>query len=42
MPSPLPGMDPYLEHPRSWPNFHHRLISAIAMLIDRSLNHLFG
>ncbi|MDB9527269.1 DUF4058 family protein [Oscillatoria sp. CS-180] len=31
MPSPLPGMDPYLEHPRSWPNFHHRLISAIAI-----------
>jgi len=31
MPSPLPGMDPYLEHPRSWPNFHHRLITAIAL-----------
>ncbi|WP_264308845.1 DUF4058 family protein [Nodosilinea nodulosa] len=30
MPSPLPGMDPYLEHPQSWPNFHHRLITAIA------------
>lgn len=31
MPSPLPGMDPYLEHPQSWPNFHHRLIAAIAI-----------
>ncbi|MGF1516041.1 MAG: DUF4058 family protein [Elainellaceae cyanobacterium] len=31
MPSPLPGMDPYLEHPQSWPNFHHRLITAIAV-----------
>lgn len=31
MPSPLPGMDPYLEHPRSWPNFHHRLITALAI-----------
>ncbi|MGF1493307.1 MAG: DUF4058 family protein [Microcoleaceae cyanobacterium] len=31
MPSPLPGMDPYLEHPGSWPNFHHRLITAIAI-----------
>jgi hypothetical protein len=31
MPSPLPGMDPYLEHPQSWPNFHHRLITAIAI-----------
>lgn len=31
MPSPFPGMDPYLEHPQSWPNFHHRLITAIAI-----------
>ncbi|MDV3351891.1 DUF4058 family protein [Leptothoe sp. LEGE 181152] len=31
MPSPLPGMDPSLEHPWSWPNFHHRLITAISI-----------
>ncbi|HIK46582.1 MAG TPA: DUF4058 family protein [Leptolyngbyaceae cyanobacterium M65_K2018_010] len=31
MPSPFPGMDPYLEHPQSWPNFHHRLITALAI-----------
>ncbi len=37
MPSPLPGMDPYLEHPRSWPNFHHRLISAIAISLGPQL-----
>jgi Protein of unknown function (DUF4058) len=30
MPSPLPGMDPYLEHPSAWANIHHRLITAIA------------
>jgi Protein of unknown function (DUF4058) len=30
MPSPFPGMDPYLEHPSAWPNIHHRLITAIA------------
>jgi hypothetical protein len=30
MPSPFPGMDPYLEHPSTWPNVHHRLITAIA------------
>lgn len=31
MPSPFPGMDPYLEHPTSaWSNVHHRLITAIA------------
>ncbi len=37
MPSPLPGMDPYLEHPRSWPNFHHRLITAIAIHLGPQL-----
>lgn len=30
MPSPFPGMDPYLDHPSAWPNVHHRLITAIA------------
>ena len=33
MPSPFPGMDPYLEHPSSWPNLHHRLITAIAIFL---------
>jgi hypothetical protein len=37
MPSPFPGMDPYLEHPRSWPNFHHRLITAIAIHLGPQL-----
>jgi len=37
MPSPFPGMDPYLEHPRSWPNFHHRLITAIAIALGPQL-----
>jgi hypothetical protein len=37
MPSPLPGMDPYLEHPRSWPNFHHRLMTAIAISLEPQL-----
>jgi Protein of unknown function (DUF4058) len=27
MPSPFPGMDPFLEHPGHWPDFHHELIS---------------
>jgi hypothetical protein len=30
MPSPFPGMDPFLEHPELWPDVHHRLITAIA------------
>ncbi|AFY32246.1 DUF4058 family protein [Calothrix sp. PCC 7507] len=30
MPSPFPGMNPYLEHPELWPEVHSRLIVAIA------------
>ncbi len=30
MPSPFPGMDPYLELPALWPEFHNRLIVAIS------------
>ncbi len=29
MPSPFPGMDPYLEHPALWPDVHHGLIEAL-------------
>jgi hypothetical protein len=29
MPSPFPGMDPYLEERQLWPDVHHRLITAI-------------
>ena len=29
MPTPFPGMDPYLEHPRLWPDVHNALIAAI-------------
>lgn len=29
MPSPFPGMDPYLEEPGLWPDVHHELISGI-------------
>src|SRR5436309_10426306 len=29
MPSPFPGMDPYLETPELWPDVHHELISQI-------------
>ncbi len=30
MSSPFPGMNPYLEHPNFWPEFHHLLISILA------------
>ncbi|HIK46786.1 MAG TPA: DUF4058 family protein, partial [Leptolyngbyaceae cyanobacterium M65_K2018_010] len=30
MPSPFPGMNPYLEHPDRWSTVHNRLIVALA------------
>jgi Protein of unknown function (DUF4058) len=36
MPSPFPGMDPFLEDPGLWPDVHHEIISeARAQLGDR-------
>lgn len=29
MPSPFPGMNPYLEHPAVWPDFHNAFIYAL-------------
>ena len=37
MPSPFPGMDPYLERPSIWPGFHALLISATAMSLGPRL-----
>lgn len=37
MPSPFPGVDPYLENPEFWPEVHHRLITAIAIAIGPAL-----
>jgi hypothetical protein len=37
MPSPFPGMDPYLEHPDLWPGLHNRLIVRIADLLSPQL-----
>lgn len=50
MPSPFPGMNPYLEHRFVWPEFHDRLIVAIADALNpqvvpryvvRGQQHLF-
>ncbi|MEC4816851.1 MAG: DUF4058 family protein [Scytonema sp. PMC 1069.18] len=38
MPSPFPGMDPYLEQPIFWSSFHSRLIVAIADFIEPQLS----
>src|SRR5437879_3427090 len=37
MPSPFPGMDPYLESPVIWPDFHHGMISGIQAAVNPHL-----
>ena len=38
MPSPFPGMDPYLEQSAFWSSFHSRLIVALADAIELQLS----
>ncbi|MFH7029673.1 MAG: DUF4058 family protein [Heteroscytonema crispum UTEX LB 1556] len=38
MPSALPGMNPYLENPELWSEFHSRVIVAIADALDDRLS----
>ena len=33
MPSPFPGMDPYLEHEKLWPSFHQHLVHTLYQMI---------
>lgn len=33
MPSPFPGMDPYLEHPKLWGPFQHQLLACLYQII---------
>ncbi len=35
MPSPFPGMDPYLEDPGLWPDAHHELISEARAFLNK-------
>lgn len=37
MPSPFPGMDPYLENPATWPDLHQRLIAYSAEALQPQL-----
>ena len=37
MPSPFPGMNPYLEHPELFPGLHHLLIGEIARFLSPQL-----
>jgi len=38
MPSPFPGMNPFLENPAVWPDFHLRMISMIGELLAPQLS----
>src|SRR5438477_12850976 len=35
MPSPFPGMDPYIEQPDLWPDFHNNLAPEIQRRLNR-------
>jgi len=37
MPSPFPGMDPYLEHPAVFPGLHNRLIAHLSETLQAAL-----
>ena len=37
MPSPFPGMDPYLEDPHIWPDFHKCLANRLSTALNREL-----
>src|SRR5438876_707711 len=41
MPSPLPGMDPFIEKPSRWPGFHLRVISTAADVLVARLHPRF-
>lgn len=41
MPSPFPGVDPYLENPELWTEVHHRLITAISIAIESGLSRKY-
>ena len=37
MPSPFPGMEPYLEDPVGWTDVHQRLITTLSTELNRLL-----
>src|SRR5437660_1255940 len=37
MPSPFPGMDPYLEDDRLWPSFQHAFVLSLFQALQPSL-----
>ena len=43
MPSPFPGMDPYIEQPALWGDFHNNLASQIQAYLNQQIRpHYFA
>src|SRR5260221_957582 len=41
MPSPFPGMDPYLEATSIWPDFHNAIAAEVRAILNQTLPSLF-
>lgn len=41
MPSPFPGMDPYLEHGKLWPAFQHHLLTELFRILAPGLENRY-
>ena len=41
MPSPFPGMDPYLEAKGLWPDFHHAIAGEMRGILNETLPSQF-
>ena len=41
MPSPFPGMDPYIEHPDIWQDFHHSLATEVRGQLNAQLSRRY-
>lgn len=39
MPFPFPGMDPYIEHPLTWSDFHANLAPEIHGQLNAAIQH---
>jgi len=41
MPSPFPGMDPYLEDGALWPGFHRQFVQTLHQILQPSLTYRY-
>ena len=41
MPSPFPGMDPFLENPKLWASFQHHLLTSLLQILSPGLENRY-